>query len=289
MNTLKTTVLLAALTGLLISAGSFFGGTRGMTVMFVVSMLMNFFSYWYSDKIVLSMYGAREVDAQTAPELVKLVANLARKDNLPMPRVYIIDTDTPNAFATGRDPEHAAVAVTSSLMRGLNTSELEGVLAHELSHVKHRDTLISTMVSSIAGAITMLANVAQWAAMFGFGRSNDDENSGGGGIVGYLFMIIVAPLAAAVIQFAISRSREYMADESAGRLTEQPLALASALKKIEYYAQNRVMPEATPATSHMFIINPFSGSGAALMNLFSTHPPTDSRIQKLQELAQSMR
>jgi len=289
VNTLKTTVLLAALTGLLISAGSFFGGTRGMTVMFVVSMLMNFFSYWYSDKIVLSMYGAREVDAQTAPELVKLVANLARKDNLPMPRVYIIDTDTPNAFATGRDPEHAAVAVTSSLMRGLNTSELEGVLAHELSHVKHRDTLISTMVSSIAGAITMLANVAQWAAMFGFGRSNDDENSGGGGIVGYLFMIIVAPLAAAVIQFAISRSREYMADESAGRLTEQPLALASALKKIEYYAQNRVMPEATPATSHMFIINPFSGSGAALMNLFSTHPPTEARIQKLQELAQSLR
>ncbi len=289
MNTLKTTVLLAALTGLLITAGSFFGGTRGMTVMFVVSMLMNFFSYWYSDKIVLSMYGAREVDAQTAPELVKLVANLARKDNLPMPRVYIIDTDTPNAFATGRDPEHAAVAVTSSLMRGLTTAELEGVMAHELSHVKHRDTLISTMVSSIAGAITMLANVAQWAAMFGFGRSNDDENSGGGGIVGYLFMIIVAPLAAAVIQFAISRSREYMADESAGRLTEQPLALASALKKIEYYAQNRVMPEATPATSHMFIINPFSGSGAALMNLFSTHPPTDSRIQKLQELAQSMR
>ena len=289
MNTLKTTVLLAALTGLLITAGSFFGGTRGMTVMFVVSMLMNFFSYWYSDKIVLSMYGAREVDAQTAPELVKLVANLARKDNLPMPRVYIIDTDTPNAFATGRDPEHAAVAVTSSIMRGLNTSELEGVLAHELSHVKHRDTLISTMVSSIAGAITMLANVAQWAAMFGFGRSNDDENSGGGGIVGYLFMIIVAPLAAAVIQFAISRSREYMADESAGRLTEQPLALASALKKIEYYAQNRVMPEATPATSHMFIINPFSGSGAALMNLFSTHPPTEARIQKLQELAQSLR
>jgi len=289
VNTLKTTVLLAALTGLLITAGSFFGGTRGMTVMFVVSMLMNFFSYWYSDKIVLSMYGAREVDAQTAPELVKLVANLARKDNLPMPRVYIIDTDTPNAFATGRDPEHAAVAVTSSLMRGLTTAELEGVMAHELSHVKHRDTLISTMVSSIAGAITMLANVAQWAAMFGFGRSNDDENSGGGGIVGYLFMIIVAPLAAAVIQFAISRSREYMADESAGRLTEQPLALASALKKIEYYAQNRVMPEATPATSHMFIINPFSGSGAALMNLFSTHPPTEARIQKLQELAQSLR
>ena len=287
LNTLKTTVLLAALTGLLIAAGSFFGGTRGMTVMFVVSMLMNFVSYWYSDKIVLNMYGAREVDAQTAPELVRSVANLARKDNLPMPRVYIIDTETPNAFATGRDPEHAAVAVTTSLMRSLTTAELEGVLAHELSHVKHRDTLISTMVSSIAGAITMLANVAQWAAMFGFGRNDDDENSGG--IVGYLFMIILAPVAAALIQFAISRSREYMADESAGRLTGQPLALASALKKIEYYAQNRVMPEATPATSNLFIINPFAGSGAALSRLFSTHPPTESRIQKLQELAQTMR
>lgn len=255
--------------------------------MFVVSMLMNFVSYWYSDKIVLNMYGAREVDAQTAPELVRSVANLARKDSLPMPRVYIIDTETPNAFATGRDPEHAAVAVTMSLMRSLTTAELEGVLAHELSHVKHRDTLISTMVSSIAGAITMLANVAQWAAMFGFGRNDDDENSGG--IVGYLFMIILAPVAAALIQFAISRSREYMADESAGRLTGQPLALASALKKIEYYAQNRVMPEATPATSNLFIINPFAGSGAALSRLFSTHPPTESRIQKLQELAQTMR
>ncbi len=287
MNTLKTTVLMAALTGLLITAGSFFGGTRGMTVMFIVSMLMNFFSYWYSDKIVLSMYGAREVDAQSAPELVRLVANLARKDNLPMPRVYIIDTDTPNAFATGRDPEHAAVAVTTSLMRGLTVSELEGVMAHELSHVKHRDTLISTMVSSVAGAITMLANMAQWAAMFGFGRNDEDDNAGG--IVGYLFMIVLAPLAAALIQFAISRSREYMADESAGRLTGQPLELASALKKIEFYAQNRVMPEATPATSHMFIINPFSGSGASLMSLFSTHPSTEARIQKLQELAQSMR
>ena len=289
MNTLKTTVLLAALTGLLIAAGSFFGGTRGMTVMFVISMLMNFFSYWYSDKIVLKMYGAREVDAQSAPQLVRMVANLARKDNLPMPRVYIIDTDTPNAFATGRNPENAAVAVTTSLMRGLNEAELEGVMAHELSHVKHRDTLISTMVASIAGAITMLAQMAQWAAIFGFGRSSSDDENGGGGIIGYLFMIILAPLAAALIQFAISRSREFMADEAAGKLTGQPLALASALKKIEYYAQHRVMPEATPATSHMFIINPFAGAGSGLSNLFSTHPATEARIQKLQELARTMR
>jgi heat shock protein HtpX len=289
VNTLKTTVLLAALTGLLIAAGSFFGGTRGMTLMFVVSMLMNFFSYWYSDKIVLRMYGAREVDAQTAPELVRMVAKLAQKDNLPMPRVYIIDTESPNAFATGRNPENAAVAVTTSLMRGLTEAELEGVMAHELSHVKHRDTLISTMVSSLAGAITMLAHMAQWAAIFGFGRSSDDEDGGGGGIVGYLFMIILAPLAAALIQFAISRSREYMADDSAGRLTGQPLALASALKKIEYYAEHRMMPEATPATSHMFIINPFAGSGSWLTSMFSTHPATEARIQKLQELARSLR
>jgi len=289
VNTLKTTVLLAALTGLLIAAGSFFGGTRGMTLMFIVSMLMNFFSYWYSDKIVLKMYGAREVDARTAPQLVGLVANLAQKDNLPMPKVYIIDSDAPNAFATGRNPENAAVAVTTSLMRGLTEAELEGVMAHELSHVKHRDTLISTMVSSLAGAITMLAHMAQWAAIFGVGRGNDDEDGGGGGIIGYLFMIILAPLAAAVIQFAISRSREYMADESAGRLTGQPMALASALKKLEYFAENRVMPEATPATSHMFIINPFAGAGSWMTSMFSTHPSTEARIQKLQELARSLR
>ena len=287
MNTLKTTVLLAALTGLLIAAGSFFGGTRGMTVMFVVSMLMNFFSYWYSDKIVLKMYGATEVTPQTAPDLVRMVANLARKDGLPMPRVYVIDTDTPNAFATGRNPEHAAVAVTTSIMRALNEQELEGVLAHELSHVKHRDTLISTLVASIAGAITMVAHMAQWAAMFGFGRSDDEEGSGG--IVGYLFMIILAPLAATLIQLGISRSREYMADESAAKLTAQPMALASALKKIEYYAQHRVMPEATPATSHMFIVNPFAGSGSWIMSLFSTHPATDDRVKRLQELARTIR
>ena len=287
MNTLKTTVLLAALTGLLIAAGSFFGGTRGMTVMFVVSMMMNFFSYWYSDKIVLKMYGATEVTPQTAPELVRLVANLARKDGLPMPKVYVIDTDTPNAFATGRDPEHAAVAVTSSIMRALNEQELEGVLAHELSHVKHRDTLISTLVASIAGAITMVAHMAQWAAIFGFGRSSDDDN--GGGIVGYLFMIILAPLAATLIQLGISRSREYMADESAGKLTGQPMALASALKKIEYFAQHRVMPEATPATSHMFIVNPFAGAGSWMTSMFSTHPATEDRVLRLQELARTMR
>ena len=288
MNTLKTAVLLALLTGLLITAGSIFGGARGMVIMFIVSMGINFFSYWFSDKIVLCMYNATEVDMNTAPDLVRMVANLARRAELPMPRVYIIDTDSPNAFATGRDPEHSAVAVTSSLMQALSPEELEGVMAHELSHVKNRDILISTVVASIAGAITMLANMAQWAAIFGMGRGNDEEE-GGGSLVGSLFMIILAPLAASLIQMGISRSREFIADDSGGRMTGNPMALASALRKIEYYAMHRTMPEATPATSHMFIVNPFAGSGAWLMSLFSTHPPTDARVQKLQELTTVLR
>lgn len=289
MNMLKTAVLLALLTGLLITAGSFFGGARGMVLMFIVSMAINFFSYWFSDKIVLRMYGATEVDMNSAPQLVGMVANLARRAELPMPRVYIIETDAPNAFATGRDPDHSAVAVTSSLMRSLSPEELEGVMAHELSHVKNRDILISTLVASIAGAVTMLANMAQWAAIFGMGRGNNDEEEGGSSLIGSLFMIILAPIAAMLIQMGISRSREFLADESGGRMTGNPMALASALRKIEYYAMHRTMPEATPATSHMFIVNPFAGSGAWLMSLFSTHPPTDVRVQKLQELSASMR
>ena len=286
MNNLKLVVLLALLTGLLITAGKAFGGTGGMMLMFVVSMGINFFSYWYSDKIVLKMYDAREVDIHTAPELVGMVANLARRAGMPMPRVYIIDTDAPNAFATGRDPEHAAVAVTSSLMRALTPQELEGVMAHELAHVKNRDTLISTLVASLAGAITMLANMAQWAAIFGAGRGNDEED-GGGGLIGSLFMIILAPMAAMLIQMGISRSREFLADETGAKMAGNPLALASALRKIEHYAMHRTMPQATPATSHMFIVNPFAGSGTWMLSLFSTHPPTDARVQKLQALAGS--
>ena len=283
MNNLKLAVLLALLTGLLVTAGKAFGGNNGMMLMFAVSMGINFFSYWYSDKIVLKMYGAREVDIHSAPELVGMVANLARRAGMPMPRVYIIDTDAPNAFATGRDPEHAAVAVTASLMRALTPQELEGVMAHELAHVKNRDTLISTLVASMAGAISMLANMAQWAAIFGAGRNNDEEE--GGGLVGSLFMIILAPFAAMLIQMGISRSREFLADETGARLAGNPLALASALRKIEHYAMHRTMPQATPATSHMFIVNPFAGSGTWLLSLFSTHPPTDARVQKLQLLA----
>ena len=286
MNNLKLAILLALLTGLLVTAGRAFGGNSGMMLMFAVSMGINFFSYWYSDKIVLKMYGAREVDIHSAPELVGMVAGLARRAGMPMPRVYIIDTDAPNAFATGRDPEHAAVAVTASLMRALTPQELEGVMAHELAHIKNRDTLISTLGASMAGAISMLANMAQWAAIFGAGRGNDEEE--GGGLIGSLFMIILAPMAAMLIQMGISRSREFLADETGARMAGNPLALASALKKIEYYAMNRTMPQATPATSHMFIVNPFAGTGTWMLSLFSTHPPTDARIQKLQALASTL-
>ncbi|HEY3426620.1 MAG TPA: zinc metalloprotease HtpX [Negativicutes bacterium] len=287
MNTLKTTLLLAALTGLLIAIGAFFGGSKGMTIMFVISILMNFGSYWFSDKIVLSMYGAREVTPQEAPDLIRMISNLAQKARLPMPKVYIIDTDVPNAFATGRNPEHAAVAATTGIMRVLNYEELEGVMAHELSHVKNRDTLISTIVASIAGVITMIAHMAQWAAIFG-GRNNDEDN-GGGGIFGFIFMVVLAPLAATLIQLGISRSREFMADESGGVISGNPLALAKALEKIEYYAKNQAMPEATPSTAHLFIINPFSGAGNWMTSLFSTHPNTAQRVARLQELAKRIR
>lgn len=288
MNTFKTTVLLAALTGLLMAVGAFFGGTQGMMFMFVISILMNFGSYWFSDKIVLKMYGAQEVTPQSAPDLVRMVSGLAQKAKMPMPKVYIINTDVPNAFATGRDPEHGVVAVTTGIMRALNYEELEGVVAHELAHIKNRDTLISTIVASIAGVISMIGNIAQWSAIFGLGRSSDEEG-GGGGIVELIFLVVVAPLTATLIQLGVSRSREYLADQTGGNVCGNPLALASALRKIEYYAKHRVMPEATPATSHMFIINPLSGAGGMLVSLFSTHPSTADRVAKLEEQARKMR
>lgn len=288
MNTLKTTVLLAFLTGLLIAVGNFLGGAKGMTIMFVFSVLMNFTSYWFSDKIVLSMYGAKEVAQPEAPDLIRMVAGLAQKARLPMPKVYVMDTDVPNAFATGRDPEHAAVAVTKGIMRVLKPEELEGVVAHELAHVKNRDTLISTIVATIAGVITMIANIAQWTAFMGIGRSDDDDNPAAG-IIGFVFLAVLAPLAATLIQLGISRSREYQADETGGLVSGNPLALASALEKIEYYARNRVMPDATPATSHMFIVNPLTGTASWLSNLFSTHPSTAERTARLRLLASRIR
>lgn len=285
MNTVKTTLLLAALTGLLIFIGGLFGGKTGMMLMFTISMLMNFASYWYSDKIVLSMYGAREVSAAEAPDLFRMVIKLAKRANLPMPKVYIMDTDVPNAFATGRNPEHGVVAVTTGIMRTLNCEELEGVIAHELSHIKNRDTLISTVVATIAGVISMIANMAQWAAIFGAGRSDEDDNGGIAGIIEMVFLIVIAPLTATLIQLGISRSREYLADETGGIMCSNPLALANALKKMEYYAQHRVMTQATPATSHMFIVNPLKGTGSKLASLFSTHPATADRVAKLEALA----
>lgn len=283
MNTLKTTILLAALTGLLMAVGGLFAGKTGVTFMLMVSLAMNFASYWFSDKIVLRMYNAREVTPQQAPDLIRMVSHLAQRANMPMPRVYIIDTDTPNAFATGRNPENGVVAVTTGIMRALTFEELEGVVAHELAHIKNRDTFISTVVASIAGVITWIAHIAQWSAIFGMGRSDDEESNGG--IVGTLFMIILAPLAATLIQLGISRSREYQADATGAAICGKPMALANALLKIESFAKRQVMAEATPATSHMFIINPFAGAGSWLTSLFSTHPATAQRVARLQELS----
>ncbi|QJW48468.1 zinc metalloprotease HtpX [bacterium BFN5] len=231
--------------------------------------------------IVLKMYNARPVGPDQAPDLYKMVSGLVQRAKMPMPRVYIIDTDVPNAFATGRNPENGVVAVTTGIMRALNYDELEGVVAHELAHIKNRDTLISTVVASIAGVISWIGTMAQWAAILGTNR--DDEE--GGGIAGLIFTIVVAPLAATLIQLGISRSREFQADQSGGQISGNPLALASALQKIEHYAKHAVMQQATPATSHMFIINPLSGVRGTLSNLFSTHPATAQRVAKLQELA----
>lgn len=277
---MKTAFLMALMTALLMLIGDFFGGLQGMTLMLIVSIGMNFFAYWNSDKMVLAHYNAQQVDANTAPELYKMVENLAAKAKLPMPKLYIIDSPIPNAFATGRDPEHAAVAVNSALVDLLDKDEIEGVLAHELSHVKNRDILVSTIAASMAGAIS---TIAQWGMFFG-GSRDDEENSNP--IAGILVMIL-APIAAMVIQMAVSRSREYMADRSGGEMCGNPDALADALLKLEAYARRGVMPKATEATAHMFIVNPFSA--AKLQKMFSTHPSTEERVALLRQQAQEMR
>ena len=287
MNTLKTTMLMALLMGLMVALGGAFAGHTGMTVMLVIALGMNFFSYWFSDRMVLSMYNAQEVDRQGAPELYGLVENLAGRAGLPMPRVYIINEDAPNAFATGRNPSNAAVAVTTGLMRALDYNEISGVLGHELAHVKHRDILISTIAATMATVISYAASIAQWAAIFGSGRSSDDDNNGG--IIGLIATAIIAPIAAALIQMAISRSREYSADEGGAEICGNPNYLASALEKIEYYAVHGApLPEATPATAHMCIINPLTGRDISFKSLFSTHPATQERIARLREQAQRM-
>ena len=278
-NVLRTTVLLAALTALFLVIGGALGGNQGLFVAFVFALLMNFASYWFSDKIVLSMYGAREVSLHEAPELYRLVQRLAQRAGIPMPRVYIIPSDAPNAFATGRNPQHGAVAVTEGILRLLDENELAGVLAHELGHIRNRDTLIMTVAATLAGAITMLAHMAQWGAIFGFGR-RDDEDSGGG-VLGLLFMAILAPIAATLIQLAISRSREYFADSTGAAVAGSPSGLARALEKL-HYASQRLPMEANPATAHLFIVNPLTGG--SLVNLFSTHPPIEERIRRLRRM-----
>jgi heat shock protein HtpX len=279
-NVLRTTVLLAALTALFLVIGGAIGGNQGLFIAFVFALLMNFASYWFSDKIVLSMYGAREVSLNEAPDLYRLVQRLAQRAGIPMPRVYIIPSDAPNAFATGRNPQHGAVAVTEGILRMLDTDELAGVLAHELGHIRNRDTLIMTVAATLAGAITMLAHMAQWGAIFGFGR-RDEEDSGGGGMLSLLFMAILAPIAATLIQLAISRSREYFADSTGAAVAGSPSGLARALEKL-HYASQRLPMDANPATAHLFIVNPLTGG--SLLNLFSTHPPIEERIRRLRRI-----
>ncbi len=277
MNTLKTTLLLTLLTVLFIFIGNLLGGNSGMIIALVFAALMNLTAYWFSDKIVLKMYGAQPVTEAEAPRLVGVVRRGAQSAGLPMPKVYIIPSATPNAFATGRNPQHAAVAATEGILQILNEDELEGVMAHELTHVKHRDTLISSVVATIAGAISMLANMAIWAGMFGGGRDRERGNG-----LGLLVMAIVAPLAAVLIQTAISRAREFMADEGGAKISRKPLALASALRKL-HSANLRVPMQANPSTAHMFIVSPLSGG--SMLSLFSTHPPMEQSIARLQEMA----
>jgi len=280
-NTLKTTLLLGLLTGLIMAIGQYLGGSQGIVIAFVFAAVMNFGAYWFSDKMVLRMNGAQPVDEAQAPELYQMVRNLTAQNNLPMPKIYIIRTDTPNAFATGRNPENAAVAVTEGILRLLRPEELQGVLAHELAHVKNRDTLTSTIAATLAGAIMMLANMLRWSAILGGGQS--DNRDRGGGVLGLLAMTIFAPLAASLIQLAISRSREFEADATGARMVHNPFGLAAALEKLETANQRMPMPT-SPQTAHLFIVNPLSGARATFAKLFSTHPPLEERVQRLRAM-----
>jgi len=285
MNHFKTFILMLVLTGIFILVGTAIGGRSGAIYAFIFAGLINFVMYWFSDKIVLRMYRAKEVSQGEAPELCQIVGELVNKASLPMPKVYIIENDTPNAFATGRNPEHAAVAVTTGILRILSKEEVMGVIGHELSHIKHRDILISTIAATMAGAISMLASMARWGAIFGVGRSNDEEGGGGGNFLFVLIFTMVASIAAMLIQMAISRSREYLADEGGARLAH-PLSLAKALGKLDMAAK-RIPMKANPSTAHMFIVSPLRGGG--VVSLFSTHPPIQERIARLEEMARTGR
>jgi heat shock protein HtpX len=280
MNTLKVGVLLVALTALFIFVGDAIGGRGGAMIAFALALVMNFISYWFSDKIVLGMYGARALSPADAPDLHRLVERLSERAGIPVPRLYVVPGEQPNAFATGRDPAHAAVAVTAGLLHLLDTEEVEGVLAHEIAHIKHRDTLTMTVVATIAGAVMLLADMARWAMIFGGARSDDRE---GNHPLVYLFIMIVAPIAAMLIQLAISRAREYEADATGAKLAGSPDGLISALRKLEQ-ASRMIPMQASPSTAHLFIVNPLRGMGGTLMSLFMTHPPIEERIRRLQQM-----
>ena len=275
-NQVRTTILLAVMTALILWIGQIMGGRQGMTIALLLAAGMNFFSYWYSDKIVLKMYRAQEVDRTQAPELYEIVQTLSGKAGLPMPKLFVVPSEAPNAFATGRNPEHAVVAVTQGLLKIMDHDEVSGVLAHELAHVKNRDILVGSIAATMAGAIMVLASMARWSAIFGWGGRSDDE--GGGGVIGLIAMSILAPLAAMIIQMAISRSREYLADSSGSRFAGSSEGLARALEKLGRFSKKLPM-HANPSTAHMFIVNPLSGK--SLMSLFSTHPPLEERIARL--------
>lgn len=280
-NALKTTLLLGLLTGLILVIGDVLGGQQGLVLAFMFAGVMNFVSYFFSDKIALAMYRAQPVTREQLPRVYSVVERLTQRIGLPMPKLYVIPSDSPNAFATGRNPNHASVAVTEGILNLLTDEELEGVLAHELGHVRNRDILISSIAATIAGAITMLARMAGYAAMFGGYGGRDDRDRGGGNAIAMLLMMILAPIAALMIQMAISRSREYGADETGAHFTGNPYALASALKKLDAYSK-RLPLAASPSTAHLFIVQPFLGmSGINFGNLFSTHPPIADRIARL--------
>jgi heat shock protein HtpX len=281
MNITKTTVLLALMTALFILAGGAIGGQQGMIFAFGFACVMNFVTYWFCHKIVLALYRAKPLSEQEAPKLYEMVRDLTMKAGLPMPQLYLIPQDAPNAFATGRNPKHAVVAVTQGILNLLDKEELRGVIGHELSHIQNRDILVSTIAATIAGAISMLANMARWGMIFGGGRS-DDNRGNPIGLVLTLVVLILLPIAAVLIQLAISRTREYGADSSGAKLTGNPMSLASALKKLHTYSTRRPM-QANPATAHMFIVNPLSGK--SLMKLFSTHPPLEERVERLERMA----
>ena len=276
-NQIRTTILLAVMTALIIWVGQLLGGRQGMIIALILAAGMNFFSYWYSDKLVLKMYRASEVTPGQAPQLYETVQRLAQRAGLPMPKLYVIPQQAPNAFATGRNPEHAVVAVTEGLLNLMEHDEVTGVLAHELAHVKNRDILIGSIAATMAGAIMVLASMARWSAIFGGGGNSDDEDSGAG-FIGLIAMSIIAPMAAMIIQMAISRSREYLADATGAGFAGSSEGLARALEKLGSYSK-RVPMNANPSTAHMFIVNPLSGK--SMMSLFSTHPPLENRIARL--------